>query len=412
MPPPAVDLTHTVAFLLAGGQGTRMHELTQNECKPALHFGGMHRIVDFSVANVVTSGIGRMLVATQYQPGTLTRHLNAVWLPAFPDAGLVLRDGRHVAGRHGYRGTADALRANIAALDALGAREIVVLAADHVYRMDYAPLVAHHRALGSKVTVAALPLALTEAQGMGSVTVGAAGTLAGYEDAAVDPRPLPDDPARAMASLGVYVISWRWMRSLLMRQAGMSDVARDVLPFAVREGVAGLHVWKHGADRSPYWRRVSTLDAYRLASLDFAGPDTPSPRPVVPGLASRIPPDVSVLRSRFGAELNTGGIRILSPLLRASDPSRWAMLDRSVLLPGARVSPGVRLTNCLVAPGTALPDGLVVGEDREEDARWFRVTPDGTTLITSAMLARRAARRAASVLSFLKGASQALRLPG
>lgn len=388
-----LDLTHTVAFLLAGGQGSRLHELTQAEAKPAVHFTGQHRIVDFTMANAVCSGLTRMLVATQFQPGTLTRHLNAVWLPAFPDAGLVMRDARHVAGPEGYRGTADALRANIAALDAMAAREVVVLAADHIYRMDYTAMIAAHRASGAKVTVAALPVPLAEAQGFGVISVGPSGAIARFHEKPKQPEPMPGAAHLALASMGIYVFSWRWLRALLLKSPEILDFGHDVLPLAVAQGVAGVHVWHETEGRTPYWRDVGTLDAYREATLDFAGRDTPCKRPMVPGLTRRIPPDAAVMRSRFMAEMTTGGLRILSPVLHTQNPAKWAMLDRSVLMPGARVSPGVRLTNCIVAPGTSLPEGLEVGENPAEDARWFRVTPGGTTLITTAMLARRAAKR-------------------
>lgn len=405
----STDLTHTVAFLLAGGQGTRLHELTRTECKPALHFGGMHRVVDFAMANAVSSGLRRMLVATQHQPGTLTRHLNAVWLPTFPDGGLVLRDARQAAAADGYAGTADAVRANIAALDAMDAREVIVLAADHIYQMDYALLIAAHRASGAKMTVAALPVPLEKAHGFGIISVERSGGIPAFDQKPAQPQAMPGRPDQALASMGIYVFSWHWLRSLLLQSPELKDFGHDVLPHAVSHGLAGAFIWQDANGQAPYWRDVGTLDAYRLAALDFDGRNTPCARPVVRGLIPRIPPDVTALRSRFIAELHTGGMRILSPLIRGNEPGRWAMLDQSVLMPGARVSPGVRLTNCIVAPGTALPDGMVVGQDPVEDARWFRVTSAGTTLITTSMLARRSAKRR-SVFSFGKVAAQALGL--
>lgn len=407
--PRDLDLRHTVAVLLAGGQGSRLHELTQAEAKPAVHFTPHHRIVDFTMANVVASGLTRMLVATQFQPGTLTRHLMAQWQPAFDATGLVLRDGRQVAGPAGYRGTADALRANIAALDQMQAREVVVLAGDHIYRMDYRPMIAAHRARGAEVTVAALPVPLAEASGFGIFGLDEAGAIAGFQEKPAVPTPMATDPGMALASMGIYVFSWRWLRNLLLQCPQMHDFGHDVLPLAVARGEAAVHVWQEASGVTPYWRDVGTLDAYRLAALDFAGRVTPCRRPLVPGLARRIPPDLAVMRSRFTGALDTGGMRILSPVLHAENPAKWAVLDRSVLLPGARVSPGVRLTNCIVAAGTSLPEGLEVGEDAEEDARWFRVTPGGTTLITTAMLARRAAKRG-SGLSWRRAAAQMLRL--
>lgn len=384
------DLSQTVAFLLAGGQGTRLHELTQGECKPALHFAGLHRIVDFTMANAVASGVQRMLVATQFQPGTLTRHLNAVWLPAFPGAGLMMRDARQLAGAGGYAGTADAVRANIAALDAMDAREVLVLAADHVYSMDYRALIDEHRRSSAKVTVAALPVPIDGASEFGIIAADGDGRITRFDEKPAIPAPMAGANDRALASMGIYVCDWRWLRDVLMRHPDMLDFGHHVLPHAVEGGIAGVYGFGQEG-QVPYWRDVGTLDVYRLAALDFTGRTPPFGRPVVPGIPRLLPADVAVSRSRFGAELETGGMRILSPLLRSGDPARWAVLDRSVLLPGARVAPGVRLTDCIVGAGTSVPEGLVVGEDKAEDRLWFRVTPDGTTLITTSMLVRRAA---------------------
>lgn len=388
--PPSPDLSRTVAVLLAGGQGSRLHELTRAECKPAVHFTAGHRIVDFTLANAVRSGLTQMVVATQYCPGTLTRHLTSVWGPAFRDGRLILRDGHAVAGPAGYRGTADALRANAATFDALNAREVVVLAGDHVYAMDYRPMIAAHRASGAEVTVAALPVPLAQARNFGVIVTDPAGRIAGFAEKPLSPTPHPADPDHALASMGIYVMNWPWLRSLLIGNPAMTDFGHDVMPLAAAAGVAQACVMPPGRPgEDPYWRDVGTLDAYRRAVLEFGQRPAPLPRPLVPGIVPRLLPDVALAASRFATQAAFGGLRLCMPLLGAADRRRWTVLDETVLMPGARVAPGVRLTRCIVAPGTAIPEGLVIGEDRDEDARWFRVTDAGTTLITTAMLARR-----------------------
>lgn len=384
------DLSRTVAFLLAGGQGTRLHELTRAECKPAVHFTAGHRIVDFTLANAVRSGLTQMVVATQYCPGTLTRHLTTVWAPAFRGGRLILRDGAAVAGPGGYRGTADALRANAATLDALNAREVVVLAGDHIYAMDYRPMIAAHRASGAEVTVAALPVPLAQARDFGVIVTETDGRITGFAEKPSSPMPRPGDPDRALASMGIYVLNWPWLRSLLQGNPAMTDFGHDVMPLATAAGAAQAYaVPPDRPGEELYWRDVGTLDAYRRAVLEFGQRPAPLPRPLVPGIVPRLLPDVAVAASRFASQAAFGGLRLCMPLLGAADRRRWTVLDETVLMPGARVAPGVRLTRCIVAPGTAIPEGLVIGEDAEEDARWFRVSDGGTTLITTAMLARR-----------------------
>lgn len=406
-PPSATDLSRTVAVLLAGGQGTRLHELTARECKPALHFAGNHRIVDFTLANAVRSGLGRMIVATQYRPATLLRHLPAHWGQSFDAGGLALRDGRTVTGRaEGYLGTADAVLANADAIDAARAREVVVLAGDHVYDMDYAAMVAAHRASGAAATVAVHTVPVAEASSFGVVIADAGGRARGFvEKPAVAPG-LPEDPDRALVSMGIYVFDWPWLRATLAADAARTgsthDFGHDILPAAVAAGV--VHAYRmppHHLGRESYWRDVGTLDAYRAAQLEFAGPFTPCARPILPGQPAIDPEAAPADTLQFGFQLVSGGLQLCAPRFRPEAFDRWTVLDRSVVLPGARVSPGARLTDCIVAPATCVPAGLVVGEDPDEDARWFRRTDGGTTLVTSTMLARRHAERPRSVPAVL-----------
>ncbi len=387
---PLPDLIRTLGVLLAGGRGSRLHELTRAECKPALHFAGGHRIADFSVANALRSGLSGMLVATQYMPGTLSRHLTQVWGPSFRGHGLILRNGAEVVPGEGYAGTAAAVAANADLIDALGADEVVILSGDHVYGMDYRPLIAHHRATGAGITVAALPVPVSEARGFG-VIAARGDRIAGFAEKPAHPEALPDDGGRALASLGIYVARWDWLRAML-RAGRLTDFGNDVLPQAVARGEAAVWRWD-GADGAPYWRDVGTLDAFRACWLDMAATPRPVPRPVAPDAAPPVPPAPNTGTTRFAGRLGGGGVQLLAPRLRAADPSRWAVLDGTVLMPGSRVAPGVRLTDVIVAPGTPIPEGLVVGEDADEDARWFRRTAGGTTLVTTQMLARRAAER-------------------
>lgn len=381
---PVADPNPTVAVVLAGGQGTRLHELTARECKPALPFARHHRIVDCTMANLVRSGIEQVVVATQYSPGTLSAHLRGVWAPCLPARGLVLRHGPAVAPGSGYAGTADVLRANAALLDEMGAKRVLVVAADHVYAMDYAPFIAAHEASGAALTLAAMPVPRAEATRFGVVTEGPGGRAAGFAEKPRTPAAMPSDPDSALASLGIYVIDWPWLRDMLADPA-LQDFGDDVIPRAVSRGEASVWRW------SGYWRDVGTLDGLRESWLEFDRPSPPCPRPIVQGMALQ-PISIGKGRDRFQSQHDLGGVRLMLPTIGSEDPHRWAALDRSILMPGARVGPGVRLSNVIVGPGTVIPDGMRIGDDPDEDGRWFRVSGE-TVLVTPSMLARRAALR-------------------
>jgi len=403
----STDLARTIGFLLAGGQGTRLHDLTLTDCKPALSFAGQFRIVDFSLANAVRSGVSHLIVASQYRPDSLHRHLARHWQPAFAEGGLLVREGPRVTGTpEGYRGTAGAVAANIGLIDAAGAHEVMVLAGDHVYEMDYAAMVAAHRATGAAVTVATHRVSLASAQAFGVIATDGHQRITGFAEKPRHPVPIPGLPSRVLVSLGVYVFNWPWLRAALLADAAdpgsAHDFGHDILPAAVAAGVAGTYALEaaqtltapHAAPQlrnapEAYWRDVGTLDAYRLAHLDFAATPPPCALPDLPGGARR---GMTTALERISSEheIVFGGLLAPTPGV-AGAGRRGTLLDRSVVLPGACVLTGARLTRTIVAPRTVVPAGLVVGEDADEDARWFRRTPGGTTLVTAAMLQRRAA---------------------
>lgn len=379
-----VDLSRTVAVVLAGGQGSRLHELTQKDCKPALPFARFHRIVDFAMAGLERSGVGKTILATQYRPESLKAHVMSTWGQSVADGSLLVRHGPDVAAGQGYRGTADVLRANAPLLDQMGAREIIILAADHVYSMDFRHLVACHRENCAPVTVAAMPVPIEDASRFGIVTPGPGGRIARFAEKPSQPHSIPGEPDLALASLGIYVVEWDWLKGVLQDDK-QQDFGIDVIPHAVSRGDAAAFRW------TGYWRDVGTLDALRESWLDFESGPTPCRRPLVPGMTL---PDLDsfLARDRFRARVTMGGLKLMSPLLGSADTDRWAALDRSILMPGAQIGPGVRLTNVIVGPGAVIADGMRIGEDPDEDRRWFRISDD-TTLVTVAMLARRGALR-------------------
>ncbi|MEA5161452.1 sugar phosphate nucleotidyltransferase [Cereibacter johrii] len=393
------DLSATFTVLLAGGRGSRLHELTSRECKPALPFAGPRRIVDFTLANAARSGLTRMIVATQYRPETLAHHLESRWASRFAEGSLRLREGTAVTGTpQGYGGTAAAVAANLAELQSEGVRELVVLAADHIYEMDYADMVAAHRASGASATVAVDTVPCDRASEFGVVRTSEAGRIESFLE---KPAVVPADPAvpgRAQVSMGIYVFDLDWLASVLRIIPGNTqDFGHDILPLAVALGEA--HAYRVPGDNF-YWRDVGTLDAYRRAQLEFQTGDAPCALPPRIAASEHEMKAATGELIQFAFRMQTGGIALQAPRLGGDRPGRWTMLDESVLLPGARVAPGVRLTRTIVAPGTSVPAGLVIGEDPDEDARWFRRTEEGTVLVTTPMLARRAADRGRLVAPF------------
>lgn len=347
------ETIHDVAtILLAGGKGTRLHDLTANDSKPAVPFAGRNRIVDFAMANAARSGIGRLLVATQFAPKTLHDYLPARWGQYFDRGGIMLRDGQNR-----YLGTADALRHNWSQIAQSPSDEVLVLAADHVYDMNYAQMIRAHRESGAMATVAVDIVPVAQASGFGVMQADAEGRIRSFLEKPAHPPAMVGNPDKALASMGVYVFSRRWLEDVLFKTHPEAlDFGHDVIPLAVDQGQASVYKLPAGPNGQTYWRDVGTLDALRLTQLDF-----------VEAAPARLP--------------------------RLSAVSDWHLGQGSIAMTGAVVSHSANLTNTIVAPGTFVPPGLVIGQDPHEDALWSTRTPSGTVLITQAMLDRRAVMR-------------------
>ena len=323
-----LDRSPPLAVLLAGGQGARLHELGAQEAKPSLPLAGC-RLADFAVTRAVDLGAERLLVALNHRPETLARHLRAQWDDRIA---LTLRDGPRLE----VPGTALALAR---LLEGEEAREVLVLPADQVHALDLRGLLDLHRAAGTPATVASR-----------DGRVGA-------------PAPC--------------LLDWPTLRDAV---ASGGDLWADVLPGLAAQGQLAL--WEVPEDT--YWRDIDTLDDLRAAVLDFER-----------GTPCALPPgeETSPLGDEDGRALafDVAGLRLSAPRFGARQRGRWTLLEDTAVLQGARVAPGARLSRAVVAPGAIVPANLTVGEDPGEDARWFRVTPGGTTLITAPMLTARAA---------------------
>ena len=407
-----------MAFVLAGGRGSRLHELTDRRAKPAVYFGGKTRIIDFALSNALNSGIRKMAIATQYKAHSLIRHCQRGWnfFRAERNEYLdILPASQRVDEVHWYQGTADAVFQNIDIIDSYEVDYVVILAGDHIYKMDYERMIRQHVERGADVTVGCLTVPRAEATAFGVMAVDDTGRITDFLEKPADPPALPGDPGRCLASMGIYVFDWPFLRRLLRAdaadKASSRDFGKDLIPALVTGGKAVAHRFedscvRHRPEAPAYWRDVGTLDAFWQANIDLTefDPeldlyDTDWP---IWTYSEVVPPakfihDEETRRGVAISSLVCGGCIISGTEVRRSllftgvHSNSYASLDHVVALPYARIGRRARLKRVVVDRGVEIPAGLVVGEDPEEDARWFRVTPQGVTLITRDMLERRAA---------------------
>jgi len=397
-----------LAFVLAGGRGTRLFELTDRDCKPAIPFAGSSRIVDFVLANLLNSGIKRAYMATQYQPKRLINHVKNRWDPRFAaiEGSISCLGSGADNEADGYRGTADAVFRNIGHIDDIAPRHVLVLAADHVYQMDYSAMLAQHASSGAEITIAADIVPRRSATGFGVIEADAAGRVVDFAEKPGHPAGLPEDPERALASMGIYVFDWPRLRELLIADArdatSSHDFGKDILPRLVAGGKAQVHRFQAPRGGAGYWRDVGTIDALHSAHMDLL---TDAPGLDLEGwplhagwLGNR-----SEVAGRGSPCLVYPGSEAIAAHLSASaigplvSVQAGASIERSVLMTGSSVGPDVRLRDVVVAPGTHIEGPFAAGFDPVEDQIWFRRTEAGVLLIDQMMfdkwqLARRISR--------------------
>ncbi|MFO1176641.1 MAG: glucose-1-phosphate adenylyltransferase [Paracoccaceae bacterium] len=419
LPRPNARLSsQAMAFVLAGGRGSRLKELTDRRAKPAVYFGGKTRIIDFALSNALNSGIRKMAIATQYKAHSLIRHMQRGWgfFRAERNEYLdILPASQRVSETQWYLGTADAVTQNIDIVDSYGVKYIVVLAGDHIYKMDYEIMLAAHVDSGADVTIGCLTVPRKEASAFGVMDVDASGRITEFLEKPKNPPGMPGDPDHTLASMGIYVFDWAFLRDLLVRDAeddnSSHDFGSDLIPQIVKNGKAMAHRFAEscvtsGLEEEPYWRDVGTIDAFWQANIDLTD--------FVPKLdiydqswpiwtyAEIVPPAKfihdeagrrgSAVSSLVSGDCIVSGSEVRNSLLFTGVRAHsYSSLEYAVVLPYAVVNRKAQLKNCVIDRGVIIPEGLVVGADPEEDERWFRRTDAGVVLITQDMLDRRAA---------------------
>lgn len=399
----------TLAFVLAGGRGTRLGALTANRSKPALPFAGALRVIDFALGNAVNSGLRRVAVLTQYKAQGLIRHLmHGVAEPGRGRGTLVdIVPAQQQTGEGWYRGTADAVHQNLDLVRESGARQVLLLAGDHVYKMDYRRLLADHRRSGAAVSVACLGVPRSQACAFGVMGVDPDRRVTAFAEKPAQPAPLPGRDDLALVSMGIYVFDAPTLVAALCEDAAdpqsCHDFGHDLIPRLVRR----VHVHAHRfadscvgpAGGEPYWRDIGTVDAYWAAHmdllreappLDLHDPAWPILGVALPGPAARFEGGASLTDSLVSAGCVVAGATllrsVLCPGVRILPGGR---IEESVLLPDVRLGRNVVLRRVIVDEGCELPDGIRIGMHPEEDRARFHVTEEGVTLVTAEALAPR-----------------------
>ena len=402
----------SMAFVLAGGRGSRLKELTDRRVKPAVYFGGKSRIIDFALSNAMNSGIRKMALATQYKAHSLIRHTQRGWnffraeRNEFLD---IMPASQRTGGEAWYRGTADAVTQNIDILDDYDIDYIVILAGDHIYKMDYEIMLRQHVETKADVTIGCLTVPRMEATAFGVMATDASGQITDFLEKPADPPGTPDDPNIALASMGIYVFSYKFLRELLIKDAedpnSSHDFGNDLIPDIVKNGKAMAHRFDESCVRAEgapaYWKDVGTVDAFWQANIDMTDftpeLDLWDRQWPIWTYSESVPPakfihDESDRRGMAISSMVSGGCIISGTEVRNSllftnvHSNSYSVLDHAVVLPNVVVGRRARLHKVVIDSGVRIPEGLVVGEDAEEDAKFFRVTEKGTTLITQPMI--------------------------
>jgi glucose-1-phosphate adenylyltransferase len=403
----------TIGLVLAGGRGSRLKALTDRRTKPAVYFGGKFRIIDFALSNCLNSGVRRIGVLTQYKSHSLLRHLQRGWSflrNEFNEFIDLLPAQQRMDDESWYLGTADAVYQNLDILRAHNPEYILILAGDHIYKMDYAELIADHVSQGKKCTVACIEVPIAEASAFGVMAIDPMRNIVEFVEKPANPPAMPGKPGVSLASMGIYVFDAQHLFAALEKDAatpGSSrDFGKDVIPAMVAEGQAVAHPFgmscvKSSPEAPAYWRDVGTVEAYWAANLDLTN--------TIPELdmydrdwpiwtyQEQLPPAKFVFNDdgRRGMAVDSlvsggciisGGSVNRSVLFSKVHIHSYAEVEEAVLLPEVDVGRGCKLRKVVIDNGCVIPPGMQIGHDAEEDARRFYRSEGGVVLVTRAML--------------------------
>jgi glucose-1-phosphate adenylyltransferase len=393
-----------LVIVLAGGAGERLSPLTRERAKPAVYFGGPYRIIDFVLSNSVNSGLRRIFIATQYKSLSLSRHIRMGWniVSEELDEFIEILPPQKRVGEHWYLGTADAVFQNLYSIEREVARHVVVLAGDHVYKMDYRRMLKAHEDTGAAVTLATIEVPIDDGHRFGIVAVNPDNQVVGFDEKPAAPTPMPGQPHLALASMGVYVFDMAVLSASLERDAAdpasHHDFGKNIIPALIPTGkVYAYPFYDENKKGAKYWRDIGTLDAYYEANMDLChvnpefnlyDPEWPmrTHQPQAPpakfvfadagrtgtALDSVISPGCIVSGSRITGSILCPNVRVHS----------FATVAESILMPGVQVLRHARIRNAIIDRDVVVPRGAVIGYDEAADRARHTVTDRGIVVVT------------------------------
>jgi len=398
----------TLVLILAGGEGSRLKDLTKWRAKPAVPFGGKYRIIDFALSNCVNSGLRKIGVLTQYKSHSLLRHLQRGWSFMRDEIGEfveLLPAQQRTEEKAWYKGTADALYQNIDIMRRHAAEYVIVLGGDHIYTMDYTKMLIQHVQSGADFTVGCIEAPLEEAKDFGVMTLDDDMRIADFAEKPDNPQPMPYKPNLALASMGIYVFSTRFLYETLVEDAAMEDSShdfgKDIIPRKIKDSIAMAYAFRDDDGNPAYWRDVGNLDSYWKTNMEICE--------IEPKLnlydrhwtiwtyQTQHPPakfifDDEGRRGEAIDSLVSGGCILSGAQVKRSVISfattieSHSVVKDSVILPKVHIGSDCRITKAIIDKGTVIPDGMIIGENPQEDKKRFHVTAGGVVLITPQML--------------------------
>ena len=402
---PFIALSNTLCIILAGGVGSRLHPLTADRAKPAVPFGGKYRIIDFTLTNCLHSGLRRVLVLTQYKSQSLQKHLRDGWSIFNPEISEYITPvpPQMRTDASWYTGTIDAIFQNGYLLERSNAEYVLILSGDHIYRMDYASMLLHHREQGAELTVACMPVPLSSASSFGIMSVDSADRICEFHEKPKSPKPMPNAPELALASMGIYIFNMDLLSRELQTDHDLTtsshDFGKDLIPRLIDTHRVSAYRFGGNSGRvtpDRYWRDVGTIDSYYAANMDLLAPDPPmnlyqSDWPIRTYHGQHPPARVSAgpngNKGEFVDSLLSSGSVIFGGSIKHSIlfsevlVNENAVVEDSILFDGVHVGVGAHLQRCIIDKNVHIPPGERIGFDTVADSARFTVSENGITVV-------------------------------
>jgi glucose-1-phosphate adenylyltransferase len=404
----ATEVTRkTLVLILAGGEGSRLGELTKWRAKPAVPFGGKYRMIDFTLSNCVNSGLRRIGVLTQYKSHSLIRHLQQAWNFMRAEIGefVEIIPAQQRMSKDWYRGTADALYQNIDIIHRHAPEYVLVLGGDHIYTMDYSKMLMRHVNAKADMTVACIEVPRLDAREFGVMSVDESMRISRFTEKPPDPEAMPGKPDTALASMGIYVFSTGFLYDTLIADAhndtSSHDFGKSIIPQAIHNSVAIAYPYRNDNGETAYWRDVGTIDAYWKANMELC-----SVKPELNLYAKdwpiwtyqgQLPPAKFVFddEGKRGVAINSlvgdgciiaGAFVKNSVVFHSTRIETHSFVTNSVVLPGVYIGKDCHINHAIIDKGTRIPDHTIIGENRTLDAERYQISEKGVVLVTPSMM--------------------------